>query len=170
MSRKTSEAKKTAKYIRPPNTLKLKVGGGGIPDDRIEKAQVAANELEIDFRPIGEGLIAEFSSALKTVEAALKQNQPFERNSLIFPVMQLKANGGMFQFRLISDVADICLQFMETVPDFNADTLEIVRAHEHAVKTIIKNELRGDGGEDGFKLVQELHKACKRYFKKYKIG
>lgn len=81
--------------------------------------------------------------------------------------MQLKANGGMFHYQLISDVADICLQFVESIKEYDAEVLEIIEAYENTIDVILENKLRGDGGPEGYELVMELHKACKRYFKKH---
>jgi hypothetical protein len=163
------EKKKKVKFIKPPNTLKLKVGSGGIPQERIQDAQLAMEMFETDFSPIAHELIRKFSAGMRGVEKAVAAKVEFDRDSIVYPVMQLKANGGMFKYTLMSDVADICLQFMEAVNDYNGDTLEVIRAHENSLRSIIGNDLKGNGGHEGYKLVQELHQACQRYFKKYKI-
>ena len=161
--------KKKVKFIKPPNTLKLKVGSGGIPQERIQNAQLAMEMFESNFSPVAHELIRKFSASLRGVEKAVATKTEFDRDSIVYPVMQLKANGGMFKYSLMSDVADICLQFMEAVNDYNNDTLEVIRAHENSLKSIIGNDLKGSGGHEGYKLVQELHHACQRYFKKYKV-
>jgi hypothetical protein len=162
------EKKKKVKFIRPPNTLKLKIGSGGIPQERIQNAQLSMEIFESDFSPIARELIRKFSADMRRVEKAIAAKTEFDRDSIVYPVMQLKANGGMFKYALMSDVADICLQFMEAVSEYNKDTLEVIRAHENSLRSIIGNDLKGSGGHEGYKLVQELHHACQRYFKKYK--
>src|SRR5690606_34435006 len=83
------------------------------------------------------------------------------------PVMELKANGAMFEYPLISDVAGILLNFLENLQDLNDDALEIVKVHRRTLHVIVTSRLRGTGGRDGQALLQELVDACERYFKKY---
>jgi hypothetical protein len=158
---------KKVRFIKPPNTLKLKAGNGGIAEENIERAQTTMDTFESDFQPDAQRFLDQLSAALKMIESALASGKSFDPDSAIFPMMQIKANGGMFKFRLMSDVADIGLQFMEAIEKFNPDSLEIMHAHENALRVILKNNLRGDGGKEGYKLVQELHRACTRYFRKY---
>jgi len=160
--------KAKARFINPPNRLKMKVGGGGIPESRIQQAQQIIHNFEMDFRPEAKKLAATLDKATNDAVANIKQNQTINKEQMIHPIMQLKANGGMFKYRLLTDVADICLQFMEAVNDYNDEAIEIIKAHENAIQMIIQNDLKGDGGQEGYALVQELHKACARYFKKYK--
>ena len=83
--------------------------------------------------------------------------------------MQLKANGGMFQYYMISDVANSCLNFVENLEgEFNPDASEIIQAHIDAITTILKHQMHGNGGKEGKELIKELEKACKRYHSKYK--
>ncbi len=160
---------KKAKFITPPNALKKKAGSGGLPESILKNAQNVMNHFENDFRPEARKLLKTFTLALMESELALRtQTTTANRDSLIFPIMQLKANGGMFKFNLLSDVADICLQFMENLEHYNRDALDVIRIHEHTIEVIISRNLRGNGGDEGYSLVQELHKACLRYLKKYK--
>ena len=85
------------------------------------------------------------------------------------PVMELKGNGGMFGYRLITEIADIVLNFLENISELNEDVFEILEVHQKTLKIIIANKLAGDGGRVGKELAQELFKACNRYYKKYDI-
>lgn len=163
------EKPRKPRFIKPPNILKQKAGIGGFDEKLVTKSQEFIEKVEVDFIPYAERYLNEFS---KGINEAANNNDNFARarEKIIRPVMQLKANGGMFQFHLVTEVADIALQFLEAVDNdnVNADTIEVLRAHENTLKVIIANKLKGNGGAEGFKLVQELDKACKRYFTKYK--
>lgn len=161
---------KKAQFITPPNRLKMKAGNGGLPQQVIEEAQKTMDAFEVDFGPDASRLIVKLSEARKHVLKTVNQNQPYDKDDIINPVMQLKANGGQFKYQLISDVADICLQFLETLEDYNPEALDVVKAHETTIEIIINSNLRGSGGKEGSKLVEELHNACARYFKKYKFS
>ena len=157
------------KFINPPNRLKMKVGGGGIPEERIERAQIIMEDFKTDFSPVAQELAIDLQKATKKALKDLESKKSLNKDKMVFPIMQLKANGGMFKYQLLTDVADICLQFMEAVNDYNAEAIEIIKAHENTINIILQNDLKGDGGQEGYALVQELHKACKRYFKKYEV-
>lgn len=163
----TAPSSKKPRFVKPPNILKDKVGAGGIDPSRIDKAQALIESVNADYVPYAKNYLQEFSSALKNIDSS-NDNQQQKKHHIIGPVMQLKASGGMFQYQLLSDVADIALQFLENVEEMNADAVEVLRAHEHTIEAIIKNALTGDGGREGYALVVELDKACKRYFSKHK--
>lgn len=155
---------KKPKFINPPNKLKAKVGGGGIAPERLKQAQEYINNNSVDFIPQAKSfldLVTEFAVEAKN------SRENFDRNKLTNPIMQLKANGGMFRYQLISDVADICLLFVETINEMNDDAYEVIQAHVNTISIIINNQMSGRGGKEGAALLKELEKACKRYLDKY---
>ncbi|MBX2834021.1 MAG: hypothetical protein KTR28_03520 [Micavibrio sp.] len=159
------------KYIKPPNLLKLRIGSGGIPKERLKKADEFIKNYKIDFAPIADVFLDDLSAS---ISQALKQLQNSEGplddiEHVLTPIIQLKAHGGMFQYRLISDVADICQQFIETLSLYDQEALAIIQAHENAIKAILDHTMKGDGGERGYELLIELDKACRRYFKKHNL-
>lgn len=163
----SEKASRKVRFINPPNKLKLKVGTGGIDESVLDKSQNFINTVKLDFIPYAKEFLAEFS---KHAKAAKNKNSDTEeaKNKIISPVMQLKANGGMFQYQMVSDVADIALQFLEALDEINDDAYDVLLAHENTIKIIIANDLKGDGGKEGYALVKELDQACKRYFSKHK--
>lgn len=163
----STEQSKKARFIKPPNILKQKVGSGGIDESLLEQAQSIIDTVELDFVPYAEEFLRQLSAAVKKARTSDDSFQD-KKESIVGPIMQLKANGGMFRYQLVSDVADIALQFVESVDDINNDGLDVIKAHENTIRVITGNKLRGDGGNEGFALVKELHKACKRYFEKHK--
>jgi hypothetical protein len=162
-----SSAPSHVRFIKPANILKQKVGTGGIDEALLEKSQKFIETAELDFLPYANQFLEDLVSRIKKAKTG-KDTFQEKRDSLIRPVMQLKANGGMFQFQLVSDVADIALQFLEEVQEMNEDVFEVLSAHVGTIQVILTNNLRGDGGSEGYALVKELDKACKRYFAKYK--
>lgn len=152
------------RFITPPNHLKNKVGHGGIDKSLIDKAQKAIDECEIDISDMTRELIKEIGTHIENYSA---ENQNETREKLIEPIMQLKANGGMFQYHLLSDVANIALQFLEAIDELNTDGLAVIKAHERSLDGIVSNNLKGYGGKEGDALISELDKACRRYFGKH---
>lgn len=161
MSQKTA---KKPRFITPPNLMKMKVGSGGISENLIEQAQHLIETNTLDFLPYARDYFNAYAAILKT----LKPDSGIEAAAaMIAPMMKLKASGGMFQFMLLSDVADIALDFLEKAKVMNADMLDVLKAHEKTLKIIIGSELKGNGGKEGKALTKELHEACKRYYSKH---
>lgn len=162
------EKKHKVRFIKPPNILKQKVGSGGIDESLLERGQQAIAKADFDFAPYAEQFLKQLADFAKQArKAGNNDNFKVAKEKMIGPVMQLKANGGMFQYQLVSDVADIALQFLEAVDAANDDAFEVIQAHENTIKVIIKNKLKGDGGREGYALIKELDQACQRYFTKY---
>lgn len=160
------KGKKKARFITPPNRLKEKVGDGGISEALLIKSQEFIENNTIKFEPIAQQYLAELKVALK----AAKANPGAGRravDAMIRPIMQLKANGGMFRYHLVSHVANIVLQFLEKITVVDRDVCDIVEAHNNCLTIVITNNLRGDGGREGAALVKELQDACARYYKKH---
>lgn len=152
----------------PPNRLKAKVGNGGLTEDILNKAQALLEEHTIDFRPLGEMYL---DSLMKGAELARTPPPTFSNEAIIagilFPSMQLKANGGMFHYTLITIIADRLVQFLEVIDTIDSDSLEIVMAFHTTMRAILLGQIRGDGGARGAALTKALVEACYRYFEKH---
>ncbi len=157
---------KVPQFINPPNLLKQKVGGGGISPELIIKSQTFIENNQVDFTPEAIKFLDEINKAIKTAEGSKKKTSKLKQ-AIVNPVMQLKANGGMFGYQLVSDIADIALQFLERIDALDDDAIKVIIAHRETLDIIISSGLTGDGQEAGYALVKELHRACKRYFKKH---
>ncbi len=163
-----SEQKPRVRFINPPNVLKQKVGGGGIDPKRLEKAQNFIDENKLEFEPYAENYLETINAVIANYKAG-KLDDRTAIDDMIRPIMQLKANGGMFKYSLISDIADIVLLFLENIDTLNDEAISVVLVHQKTLQVIIGNKLRGTGGQEGTILARELEKACLRYYKKYKI-
>lgn len=156
-----------AELIAPPNRLKEKVGSGGVDEQVLTKAQELLENNTVDFKPIALMLIDMLQDAVTDAESgSLKGEEAIE--GMLYPAMQLKAQGGMFHYPLISEIANILVNFLETVTDTNADVLEIVIAHKRSINAVLGSEIKGDGGKVGRELRDALLDACARYYKSRK--
>ncbi len=162
-----SEKKKT-RYINPPNILKQKVGGGGIPKKLLSKGQEAISNNNVDFAPYAENFLKQLNATMESHAAGkLKDSEAIDK--LSEHVMQLKANGGMFGYDLISSISDIVLLLLDNIESLNEDAIKILQALQNSLEIIIASRLKGHGGREGEMLEDELHGACKRFYKKYSI-
>lgn len=158
------------RFIEPPNTLKVKVGHGGIPPELLKKSQDYIESSIADFSPYAQKFLDEINGYIKQ----LKENKDLRTdrqfiNKMAQPIMNLKANGGMFKYPLVSMIADVGLQFIDRAGELNEDGIEILRAHNGSISLILANRLKGYAGPEGNKITEELREACNRYFKKYNL-
>lgn len=156
-----------AELISPPNRLKEKVGSGGIDEAVLYKAQELLERNTIDFEPLANMLMDLLAEAIADAKSgALKGEEAIE--TMIYPAMQMKAQGSMFHYPLITDIAHILVNFLETVTVVDRDVLDIVVAHKMSIKAILASHLKGDGGKTGKELREALMDACGRYYKSKK--
>ena len=159
--------RRKAEFHMPSNQLKLKVGNGGLSEDILNKAQALLESNTVDFRPLGEMYL---DALTKGIEQARTPPRDMEIehviSAMLYPTMQLKANGGMFHYPLITSIADKLIQFLEVIATVDAEALEIILAFHTTMRAILLGQIKGNGGMRGAELMQALVDACYRYFEK----
>ncbi len=155
----TKKAKTKAKFYNPPNVLRQKCGYGGIDPALLEKSDAFIAQNDVDFGPIAKKILERLDKGVKLV-----------RDSKTAPLIDIKANGAMFKFGLLTEVADIALNFLENIDRLNPDAVEILEVNRRTLHVIIDNNLRGGGGAHGNALLKELTEACQRYYKKHNMN
>lgn len=154
------------RIITPRHTLREKLGYGGIDPAVLVRAQELIEETTVDFEPYAKAFLDRLEKEIQIVRGKQTRNQA-DIHAITRPVMELKANGGMFRYTLITEIADILLNFLESLSVLNDDALDVVGIHTKTLTAIISGKLTGDGGREGRKLANELDGACQRYMKKY---
>ena len=152
-----------AELLQPPNRLKEKVGSGGIDPIVLSKAQEVLDSNPTDFAPIGESLLKALFEAVNEVRSE-KAVGEVAIESILYPVMQLKAKGAMFRYPLITEVSSILVDFLETVSAIDNDILEIALALHKVLKAILTQKMEGNS-TTGKIFCQALNDACERYQK-----
>jgi len=164
----TKARKSNATFYHPPNVLREKIGSGGIDARLLEKCEEYIAQNQLDFMPFAQTLIARIDALIEEVRKQGRRDKAVVE-ALAQPMMELKANGEMFRYRLLTEVAGTGLDFLENIKTLNDDGLEILIAHQAALHVIINNQLRGDGGAAGRALAEELYSAARRYYNKHGI-
>lgn len=155
-------------FTMPPNKLKEKIGSGGIPPHILKKGQEYLESNAVDFTPYASDFHHNLRNYMSRVQAGAPADETLLEISKI--IMQLKANGSMFHYQLLSMTSDVLLRFMEKVKVIDKDFIDIVTVYTNILNIIISKRLRGNGGHEGYALTQELHSACQRYNKKNGIS
>lgn len=159
--------KRRAEFIKPPNTLKAKVGSGGLSEDILNKAQALLENNTVDFLPLAEMYLGSMMKGIENAKNTLHENDlEYTISLMLYPAMQLKANGGMFHYPLVTRIADKLIQFLEVLDDLDIEAVEIVLAFHTTIRAVVLGRITGDGGTHGADLLDALNDACMRYFEK----
>lgn len=153
-----------AELITPPNKLKEKVGSGGIDENVLNKAQALLENNTVDFKPIAAMLMELLTEAITDAKNGnIKGEAAIE--AMIYPAMQLKAQGTMFHYPLVTEISNILVNFLETVTTVDKDVLDLVVAHKMSINAVLASQIKGDGGKVGKELRDALMDACNRYYR-----
>ncbi len=160
-----------AEFIMPPNTLKAKVGSGGLAEEILSKAELLLEKNTADFLPLADmylnSLQKGMDQARDTDTSALDESgNESVIAAMLYPAMQLKANGGMFRYPMVTRIADRLIQFLEVIHKADLDALEIVMAFHATIRAVVLGRIMGDGGRQGADLIAALDDACHRYFER----
>ena len=154
----------TAELIYPPARLKEKVGSGGLDASIIAKAQQQLESNTIDFKPIGVHLVRTIDEILGEIKAGKLRGKAAVRK-LLFPIMELKAQGAMFHYPLVTDISDKLVNLLETAAEINAEMLALVAGYNMATMGIFSKGLKGSGGPAGQELRAAMSQAYIRFHK-----
>lgn len=167
----TSADQSDVKIYKASKILQSKVGSGTIERTKVAACQSAMDANKTNFEPMARQLLEQMEEAVRRASAP-ESDLDSLRQTITSPVMQIKANASMFGYPLAGDLANIMLSFIENATRIDRNMLEIVDAHRKTLDILIRNRIKGDGGEVGRKMKAELLNACKRYLEKKakKIG
>lgn len=156
-------------YIsKADQALRNKAGTGEIPVEKIRLSQKQIDQNNVDFQPIAEIYLERLSQALQNARQNMDAPADTLLGALEKPVMNLKSNGALFGYPLISDIATNMLRFIETRSKVDEDLLDIIQLYLDSQNIIINQKIKGTGGSVGLQIQDELQNACRRYISKLK--
>lgn len=150
--------------IRMDNNLQMKVGIGALNPKIIKRSQQVIDENNVDFAPIANSFIKQLEATINNYQSGNK-NLDSTALEITDIVMQIKGNATTFHYQLMGQLANIMLQFLESLKEVDEDAIEIVIACYKTLRLITAKKMRGAGGDLGDALTQELKAACDRYHK-----
>ncbi|PZP57287.1 MAG: hypothetical protein DI586_01000 [Micavibrio aeruginosavorus] len=153
------------KIIKASRSLQMKAGSGIIPAEKVLKAEDAIIKNDEDFFPIAKMLLTKLQDAVHVARTKDAEKKELIE-AVIKPVMELKANAQMFKYDLVTTLANIMLNFLESIGTLDKNALAIVEAHHRTLVLIISQKMSGNGGQAGAMLEKELRQACGRYLAK----
>ena len=162
-------ADQKVKLVVPENTLKKKVGNGGFDQATLRSAQNMIENNTVDFRPMALELNAELRGVIETVNTT-SYTDPAHMGALMYPVMQLRAQGGLFHYPLITKTSHIFIDFLENITGLDATVMEISDAYGKVINAIVVYQLKDENSKDAKDICDALTGVCNRYYKRKNIG
>lgn len=156
---------KDTQILPPDMTLKNKVGDGGFNDDDIAKAQSAIENNDIDFAPDAEHFLLRLGEALDVMEEQ-KLDDDVLLDRVLYPVLQLKAQGSLFQYPLITQISDCLVRLLEDTDKVNADLIAIIKSYKQSIHLILNKQISNTENTIGKTLYNEISAVCQRYRQK----
>lgn len=146
----------SAQVIRPPNTLRLKVGGGfgGIDASAIAKAEEALKAMSAQFGQWLQDEIVKLDKAQADIRGQGYNEQTAE--ALYFRAHDLKGLGATYQYPLVTRLAGSLCKMMDEPVKRMAAPLVLIDAHVDAIKAVVRDQIQTDDHPTGKALAETL--------------
>ena len=164
----SEEEIKTGTLITPPNRLQHKVITGGpnaIDPDVLEKAEQVIAGMAGDYIHWAREDIEKLSGVFDTLAA-----DPSEENlDSVFQIAHdMKGQGGSFGYDLVTAIGHELCRFIEKVEEggvIGPAQVGAVKVHIDAIRRVINDDMKGDGGQQGAQLLTGLQMVRQKLFK-----
>ncbi len=145
-----------AQVIRPPNTLRMKVGGGfgGIDAGAIAKAEEALKAMSSQFGQWLQDEIVKLDKAQADIRTIGYNAVTAE--ALYFRAHDLKGLGTTYQYPLVTRLAGSLCKMMDDPAKRLTVPLVLVDAHIDAIKAVVRDEIQTDDHPVGKVLAETL--------------
>ena len=146
----------SAQVIRPPNMLRMKVGGGfgGIDAKAIAKAEEALKAMSGQFGQWLQDEITKLDQAQAEIRA--KGYDATTAEALYFRAHDLKGLGATYQYPLVTRLAGSLCKMMDDPARRMAAPLVILDAHIDAIRAVVRDGIQTDDHPVGKMLAETL--------------
>ena len=145
-----------AQVIRPPNTLRLKVGGGfgGIDAAAIAKAEEALQAMSAQFSQWLQDEIVKLEAA----QTAIREQgyTPETAEGLYFRAHDLKGLGTTYQYPLVTRLAGSLCKLLDAPEKRMAAPVVLIDAHIDAIRAAVRDKIQTDDHPVGQMLAETL--------------
>ncbi len=156
------------RLYRFQNRLKEKAAGAGaqgsgeIPAEVLEAAQKELEKMSEDYPDWVSTLIDDLRDQHRRCVDTPEQRRGFFQK--IHEIAHdMRGQGGTFGYDLISTFSDSLYDFTGRSAGMTDGHIEIVKSHIDAMNVVIKDRVKGDGGEVGQAIAKGLQHAIAKY-------
>ena len=155
-------AEEKLEVINPPNTLKEKVGTGG-PGAVDLEALKRAEEVITGMTDSYLNWVVEDLKKIDKAYAKLANAQGDGKEELngIFQVSHdIKGQGGSFGYDLMTAIGNELCRLIEKIDTPGPEEVEAIKLHIDSMKLVIGEDMKGQGGTAGDKMLAGLQQVC----------
>lgn len=152
-----------AQVIRPPNTLRLKVGGGfgGIDAGTIARAEEALKSMSSQFGQWLHDEIIKLDAAQAAVRDQGLNAQTAE--GLYFRAHDLKGLGSTYQYPLVTRLAGSLCRLLDDQTKRLSAPVTLLDAHVDAIRAVVRDQIQTDEHPTGRVLAEALEAEVAAY-------
>ena len=148
--------------INPKNVLKEKVGSNGagaIDLEALEKAEEVIASMADSYLDSVEDDLRNIDEAFEKLEAATGDRKE-ELMGVFQTALILKGEGGSFGYDLMTTIGNELCRLIEKLDKAGPKEVEAIKLHIDSMKLVIGNDIKGDGGDVGKKMLTGLQQVC----------
>ena len=152
-----------SKIIKPPNSIKSKVGIGGpgaIDPAAIERAEQAIVNLSGDYLEWVEEDLEKIQNAANTLLTVQGADVATSLNAVFQISHDMKGQGGSFGYQLITTIGDMLCGLVEGRKEATPELIQVIQVHVATMKLVIAARMEGDGGLGGQTLLDGLDQVA----------
>ena len=152
-----------ARIIRPPNTLKAKLGSGAGTslDIILADAEKALESMENQYKEWLADYIASLETALATAQGTTPPD-PEAITRIRKTAHEIKGQGATFGYPLLSEAGYLLFRLTDQPSEQAAQWLELIAAFINFMGLIVREDIRGNGGKKESQLLAALEAATKK--------
>jgi HPt (histidine-containing phosphotransfer) domain-containing protein len=164
----TAETK--VEVINPPNTLKSKiiVGGPGAVDPKtLERAESVIAGMSDNYLKSVQDDMVRISAAFERLKSGAGNGSTPAIEEIFQISHDVKGQGGSFGYPLLTAIGnELCRLIEKLGNDIGASEIEAIRIHIDAMKLVVSERMKGDGGKQGKTLLVGLQQMCDKLLQK----
>ncbi len=145
-----------AQIFTPPNTLRMKVGGGfgGIDAGAIAKAEEALKAMSAQFGQWLQDEITKLDAAQMAIRTQGLTAETAE--GLYFRAHDLKGLGSTYQYPIVTRMAGSLCKLLDDPAKRTEAPIVLLDAHIDAIKAVVRDEIQTDEHPVGRELAETL--------------
>ena len=145
-----------AQMFTPPNTLRMKVGGGfgGIDAGAIAKAEEALKAMSAQFGQWLQDEITKLDAAQMAIRTQGLTTETAE--GLYFRAHDLKGLGSTYQYPIVTRMAGSLCKLLDDPAKRTEAPIVLLDAHIDAIKAVVRDEIQTEEHPVGRELAETL--------------
>lgn len=133
-----SNQNEEVRVFMPRNELKSKVGDGGVDINNIRKAEQRMEETTDIFPDLAGIEMNRIGTAIDNIRKGRDLDQ--SKKNIQSAAFELKSNGGMFHFLMVSDVGKSLFDFCDALEGVESEALRVIELHYSLLILLLKEE------------------------------